>query len=78
MAVGPCDTGSGVVVVNGSRGRHIGVEKVEFFEDVSEVGKKFDAFVCGIDFGFSGAAGSNGLATRGPVDGFVHPDEEAR
>ncbi len=45
---------------------------------MTKVSEKFDAFICGINFSFGGTTGSECLATRGPVDGSIHPDKEAR
>ncbi len=77
MAVRPGDAG-GIIVVDGGRLWHVGVTEVEFFENVAEIGKKFDTFISCIDFGLGCAAGGDCLSTRGPVDGAVHPYEEAR
>ena len=71
-AVGPGDAGGVVVVDDGGPGHVFGVE-IEIAEDIVKILEKFDAFVGGIDFCFGGAAGGDGLATRGPVDRAVDP-----
>ena len=70
--VGPGDA-SGIVVVNDGGARHDDVVEVEFFKDVVEMLDVFDAFVGGVDFGFGGATGGDGLAARRPVNGAVNP-----
>ena len=62
-----------VVVVNGSGARAKGIEKVEIFEDVTDVESVFRAFVSGVDFGLCGASGSYCLAFGHPVDWTIEP-----
>ena len=38
--------------------------------------KRFNAFICGIDFGFSSAVSCNALMFRYPIERWPHPNYE--
>ena len=64
--VGPVDAG-GIIVIDIGGAGHSDRKNVKIFKDVMEVLELFvDAFVRGVDFGFGGAASSNGLAFGRP------------